>query len=280
MTIAATDTATEPKPSISRLSDWRERLDKALFSSRFEAVVCVLIVFNALILAALCYDYGACNAYIVPVLLALDNAIIAAFFVEIGLKLLVRGRRFFQNGWNVFDLGVIGLCLFGSSYPLTALRSLRILRTLSLIHRIPSMRNLVESFLRAIPGIGSVLMVMLLVLFVYALIGTQLFRAIAPDMFGSLHVSAFTLFTVLTLEGWPDVARGVMDEVPLSWTYFVSYVILNSIAAFNLLIAVVVSAMQKEYDDHAEEEREDILAELKALRAEMAVLIEAQKKSV
>ena len=155
---------------------------------------------------------------------------------------------------------------------ITAFRAIRVLRTLRLVKRVPSMRIVIESFMRALPGIGSVLTVLLLMVFVYALIGQSLYHDVAPELFGTLHQSAFTLFTVLTLEGWPDVSRQVMAQVPTAWLYFVSFIAINSFTVLNLMIAVIIDAMQKEYDDLAEEEREDILQEIQALRREIAEL--------
>ena len=132
------------------------------------------------------------------------------------------------------------------------------------------MRKVIESFLRSLPGIASVLMVMMLMLFVFALIGQNLYCDVAPELFGSLHASAFTLFTVLTLEGWPEVSRSVMEQVPSAWVYFVSFIAINSFVVLNLMIAVIIEAMHKDYDDEAEEEREDILYEVKELRRELA----------
>ena len=139
------------------------------------------------------------------------------------------------------------------------------------------MRKVIESFLRSLPGIASVIMVMVLMLFVFALIGQNLYSEVAPDLFGTLHASAFTLFTVLTLEGWPDVSRSVMEHVPSAWLYFVSFIAINSFVVLNLMIAVIIEAMHKDYDEEAEEEREDILFEVRALRRELAEFRAQQK---
>lgn len=257
----------------------KARLKQALYSPVFERFITTLIVINAFVLAALTYDFqahGLPEAW-ATILVAIDLGILLIFSVEIGLKILVDGPRFFRKGWNIFDFFIVGLGVFGTGYPLSVLRSLRILRTFRLVTRVPSMKVVVESFLRALPGIGSVLTVMLLVLFVYSVMGTQLFGDIAPDLFGTLQLSAFTMFTVLTLEGWPDVSRDVMESMPYAWIYFVTYIAINSFAVFNLMIAVIITAMHKEYDEHAEEEREDIIAELKALRRDIQKL-SAQKR--
>lgn len=256
-------------------SAFRARLQAALYSPRVEAFITVLILLNAAVLGALTYQYAehGLSGKWVQFLIKVDLAIVAVFCAEMCLKVYAGGRSFFRSGWNIFDFVVIMAGVFGTSYPLTVVRSLRVLRTLRLVTRVPSMRIVVESFLRALPGIGSVLTVMLLMIFVYSVVGTQLFGGIAPDLFGSLHASAFTLFTVLTLEGWPDVAREVMPYSSWAWIFFVTFIAINSFAVLNLMIAVIINAMHKEYDMEAEEEREDILEEVQALRAELRAFI-------
>ena len=194
------------------------------------------------------------------------------FCTELSLKLYAFRRKFFRNGWNVFDFAVISISIIGMAASITTFRSLRVLRTLRLVKRVPTMRIVIESFVRALPGIGSVLTVLLLMVFVFALIGQNLYGQLAPDLFGTVHQSAFTLFTVLTLDGWPEVSRSIMAKTPLAWIYVVSFIAINSFTVLNLMIAVIIDAMQKEYDDHAEEEREDILLEIKALRRDIAML--------
>ena len=249
-------------------------LRRALRSARFERFLTRLIILYAVSLCVLSYletlsgDYGVQIRF----LRILDLSIFATFCAEIGIKLYAFRRGFFRNGWNVFDFLVIGISIIGMASSITAFRALRVLRTLRLVKRVPSMRIVIESFMRAIPGIGSVLTVMLLVIFVFALIGQNLYASVAPELFGTIHQSAFTLFTVMTLEGWPDVSRVVMDEVPIAWVYFISFIAINSFTVLNLMIAVIIDAMQKEYDIDADEDREDILREIKALRRDIAAL--------
>jgi len=249
-------------------------LRAALRSAAFERFLTGSIILYALSLCALSYLEAMTgnHHFEIHLLRSLDTAIFQMFCVELGIKFYAFRRSFFRNGWNVFDAIVIIVSVIGMAASITAFRALRVLRTLRLVKRVPSMRVVIESFMRAIPGIGSVLTVMLLMLFVYALIGQSLYSDTSPELFGSLHQSAFTLFTVMTLEGWPDVSRQVMEQVPTAWIYFVSFIAINSFTVLNLMIAVIIDAMQKEYDDHAEEEREDILHEIQALRREIAEL--------
>jgi len=253
---------------------FRLGLRAAFRSTPFRHFLTGLIFIYAVNLCLLSYWETLSNdqSPVLKFLQNLDSAIFKMFCMELALKLYAFRRSFFRNGWNAFDLIVIGISIVGMAASITAFRALRVLRTLRLIKRVPSMKIVIESFMRAIPGIGSVLTVMLLMIFVFALIGQNLYGAVAPELFGTMHQSAFTLFTVLTLEGWPDVSRQVMAEIPMAWLYFVSFIAINSFTVLNLMIAVIIDAMQKEYDDHAEEEREDILHEIKALRREIAEL--------
>jgi voltage-gated sodium channel len=122
-----------------------------------------------------------------------------------------------------------------------------------------------------------------LVIYVAAVMATKLFGTISPDYFGNLGTTLFTLFQTMTGEAWPDVAREVMAEAPMAWIFFVVYILVSSFAVLNLFIAVIVSGMEKQVtddlvraeDQHAADQAasdQQILAELRALRAEIAEL--------
>lgn len=249
----------------------REKLAAALYGRRFEIFITLLILANAIVLALLTYKYDTqSQAGQLSLLMRLDLFIVAIFAVEISAKIYALGWKFFKSGWNIFDLCVVVLSAIGPAYPLSIIRALRVLRTLRIVTQVKSMRIVVESFLRALPGIGSVLMVMLMMMFIFAVIGTRMFGHIAPDLFGTFHDSVFTLFMVLTLEGWPDIAAQVIPHAPFARAFFVVYIAVNSFTVLNLMIAVIVDAMQSEYEAEAEEEREDMIAALKALKIEIS----------
>jgi len=266
-----------PQLANKRFTRHKARLAEALYSDAFERFITTLILLNAVILGALTYQYDQGNSHIIRALVAVDLMIVVVFVFEIALKIYALGPKFFKTGWNVFDFFIVSVGVVGVGYPLTIIRSLRVLRALRLVTRVPSMKVVVESFLRALPGIGSVLGVLLLIIFIFSVIGNRMFGGVAPDLFGTLHGSAFTLFKVLTLEGWPDISDQIMAHYRWSGAFFVAYIGLNSFVVLNLMIAVIINAMHKEYDAHAEEEREDILEEIQALRREINTLLNAKK---
>jgi voltage-gated sodium channel len=175
---------------------------------------------------------------------------------------------------------VVGIALVPATENLTVLRALRILRVLRLITAIPTLKRVVAGLLASLPGMSSILFLIGLIYYVFSVMGTKLFGATNPDLFGTLGKSLYTLFTVMTLEGWTnDVAKPVMEHHPYGWIYLFAFIIVATFMVLNLFIGVVVNSMQAEAMKAEAAEREivheeaaPILAEVKGLRQEVAAL--------
>jgi voltage-gated sodium channel len=258
---------------------WRKRLRSLVDSDRFQRFIIAVIVVNAVTLRLetsdrMVAEYGW-------LLHAVDRIALAIFVVELMLRLTGHGWRFFRDPWSVFDFIIVGIALVptsGAFSVLRVLRALRILRVLRLVALVPSMRGVVAALLTAIPGMASIAALLGLLLYIAAVIATQLFGNGVPDRFGDLGTSLFTLFQVMTTDDWANVARATMAVQPLAWIFFVIYMLLSTFAVLNLFIAVVVRAMEEQVAteakaDIAEHQREDavaaaaILDEVRALRA-------------
>lgn len=187
----------------------------------------------------------------------LDLICLVIFCVEIGMKFIVLGFGFFRNGWNVFDFVVVGIALVPGSGELSVLRSLRVLRLMRLATALPSMRRVVSGMFRAIPGAGSVAGVLLIMYYVAAIMSVNFFRESNPDLFGDLGSALFTLFKMMTLEGWPDIADAVLEKKPNAWPFFVLFIIFTTFTTLNLLFGIIVGAME----DAKEEEAREAMAE-------------------
>jgi voltage-gated sodium channel len=206
------------------------------------------------------------------------------FVAEILVKLFAFRLAFFRNPWNVFDFLVVGVALIPSSGPLTVLRVLRILRLVSMV---PRFRFVVESLLRAIPGILSIAGLLVIVFYVSAVMATGLFGEQFPDWFGGIGASMYTLFQVMTLESWSmGIARPVIEVYPWAWAYFVPFILIATFTMLNLFIAIIVSTMQSmveeqkaeetaEISELVHEENRSLHAELRALHAEVRALRES-----
>lgn len=259
---------TEPVASL------RDRVRDLIESAPFERSITALIIANAITLGletspAVVAQFG--NA-----LYAFDRVVLAVFVVELLLRFFVHRSSFFRDPWRLFDFVIVGVALLPAGGAFAVLRSLRVLRVLRLVSLVPSMRRVVGALLQALPGMASIVGLMGLVLYVSAVMATKLFGAIAPEFFGSLDASLFTLFQIMTVEGWPDIARAVMAQVPLAWIFFVVYLLIATFMVLNLFIAVVVNAMQSQITEDLKHEGEEhtrlVLDEVRALRREIEAL--------
>ncbi|SDG07793.1 voltage-gated sodium channel [Thalassobaculum litoreum DSM 18839] len=269
------DRMLETQSGAGTVSGAREWVRAVVESGRAQAVITALIVLNAVTLGL--ETSATAMAVAGPLLVLADTIILGVFVAEIALKLFARGPRFFRDPWNLFDVVVVGVALVPASQGFSVLRAFRILRVLRLVSVVPSLRRVVGALLHAIPGMGSVVMLLGVLFYVFAVMATKLFGGAFPEWFGTIGASFYTLFQVMTLESWSmGIVRPVMDVFPVAWLFFVPFILLTSFAVLNLFIGIIVDAMQSQA--HAEEAAlhlgeptlVDVMAEVKALRAEIA----------
>ncbi|WP_240499440.1 ion transporter [Oceanococcus atlanticus] len=225
----------------------RQRLRAFLDNSRVQAAIVVLILINAVTLGleTSTVVMGRVGLWVH----GLDMLILAVFTLEVTAKLYARGWGFWRDAWNVFDFLVVAVALVPSSGPFSVLRVLRLLR---LVRMVPTLRNIVESLLHAVPGIVSIFGLLVLVFYVFAIIATSLFGQTFPEWFGSLGASLYTLFQVMTLESWSmGIARPVIEVHAWAWAFFVPFILVSSFTVLNLFIAVIVDAMQRIHEVRA-----------------------------
>jgi voltage-gated sodium channel len=255
-----------------------DRLKTLIESRRFEAFITTLIVINAVTLGL--ETSATVMAAAGPLLYAIDQIILGVFVLELLARFAVYRSRFFHDPWRIFDLVVVGIALIPATGSLSVLRALRILRVLRLISVVPSLRRVVTGFVSALPGMGSIILLLGLVFYVFAVMATKLYGASFPELFGNIGASLYTLFQVMTLEGWSDgVVRPVMEVYPTAWLFFIPFIVATSFTVLNLFIGVIVAAMEEEHEAEASAERhemqadqETILRELKALREDVKAL--------
>jgi len=260
-----------------RDTEGQGRLARFVASDAFRTTITTLILINAAILGLTTYDLPDT---VRTWLIYADMAIIGVFVVEIILKLIVQRGRFFKSGWNWFDFTVVAISLIPDAGAFTVLRALRVLRLFRLFSVVPEMRSVVEALAKAIPGMGAIMLVLIVIFYVGAVMGAKLFSGTHPEFFADLGAAAFTLFQVMTLESWSmGVARPVIAEHPYAWIFFVGFIVLTSFAVLNLFIAVIVDSMQSKHFDAeterqavAHDEREHLLDEVRLLRTEIAEL--------
>jgi voltage-gated sodium channel len=265
-------------------------------SERFQRFILGLIILNAITLGV--DTLPGAQAAMGGFLEMVDHVVVTVFAIELALRLVAYRASFFKSGWNWFDLLVVCASLVPAAGAFSVLRLVRVIRLARLISMIPAMRVVVESLLHALPGIASVGMLLGLIMYVSAVLCVKLFGQVVPELFGHMGVALFSLLAVMTMDGWPEVAKPVMKFYPWAWVFFIGYLVMTTFTVMNLFVGVVVSGMedriaaqkevrQRELEEElARQEAEKgeldsvlplpsdpaLLAEVKSLRAEMAEL--------
>ncbi|MDZ5711898.1 ion transporter [Jeotgalibacillus haloalkalitolerans] len=241
----------------------------------FNAVIIGLILLNAVLIGL--ETYPSIYSNYSDLFIGADRILLWLFTIEILIRLVAAPsiKQFFKQPWNVFDFVIVlsGHLITGGHY-VTVLRILRVLRVLRTISVIPSLRKMVNALLMTIPSMGTILLLLGIFFYIYGVIGTMLYSAIAPEYFGSLHSSLLTLFQVVTLESWASgVMRPILKEDPTSWWYFVTFVLIGTFVIFNLFVGVIVNNVEEADKENRPSPEEVKLAEVQKELAEIKALL-------
>ena len=257
----------------------RDQISRILDRPATTNIIMGVILFNALILG-LETSKAAMDAA-GSLILLLDKICLGIFVLEIVAKLFTRRGQFFRDGWNAFDFLIVGISLFPAGQGLAVLRALRILRLLRVVSVAPTMRRVVEGFLTALPGMGSVFLLTGVIFYIASVMATKLFSEAFPQWFDTLGGSAYTLFQIMTLESWSmGIVRPVLEVYPWAWMFFVPFILVTTFAVVNLVVGLIVNSMQ---DAHAEETnaatdtyRDDVVARLERIEEALAARAKSQ----
>lgn len=231
----------------------------------FSLTVFAVILFNAALLGA--ETYSGLSAEYHGLLSAAERVCVIAFTLEMLLRLGAhadRPKAFFRDPWNIFDLLVVSSAFIPFLREnTTLLRLLRLARVLRTARFMPQLRVLLVAVGRSLPGTVSFLFVGALIVYVYAMIGWICFADHDPQHYGSIGRAGLTLFLLMTLEGLGDAVHAGLAISPLSILFYASYVLFASFVLVNVLIGVVLNALEeaREMEDEAEkEEQRSLLA--------------------
>ncbi|MZR63879.1 ion transporter [Alcanivorax sp. DP30] len=263
-----------------------EQLRRIESSKLFQGAVITIIILSALTIGA--------NTYNLPplfgdTLAVLDNAITVFFLVEILFRFGVHQdkKRFLMDGWNLFDtLVVIGSLIPMDNAEVVLLgRLLRVFRVLRLVSVVPELRFLINSLIKAIPRMGYIALLMFIIFYIYAAMGSMFFSSVDETLWGDVAISMLTLFRVATFEDWTDVMYATMESYPLSWLYYLSFIFLTAFVFLNMMIGAILEVMSEEQnakqaqEAHGERERMTRqLTEIQEQLAELSRLVQSGKK--
>ena len=250
----------------------RDRLRAIIDHRLFRSFILAVILFNAAILGI--ETSQTAMSRFGPLILALDALCLSIFVAELAVKIFVLRGQFFREGWNIFDFLIVAIALIPFGHGLSVLRALRILRLFRVISVAPTLRRVVEGLVNALPGMGSVFLLMGIVFYIGSVMATKLFGAAFPEWFGSLGRSAYSLFQIMTLESWSmGIVRPVMEVYSYAWVFFVPFILVTTFVVVNLVVGLVVNSMQDAHHAEAEEQTGTYRDEVTARLAEIERLL-------
>ncbi len=233
----------------------------------FEIFVISIIVVSALVIGAKTYTI---NAQVELVFKILDISITLFFLAEIIIRMIADHsfKKFFSKGWNVFDFIIVTASLipFDESEMALLGRLLRILRVLRLVSIIPELRVLLNAFVKAIPRMGYVSLLMFIFFYIYAAMGSIFFSQINPVLWGNITISMLTLFRIATFEDWTDVMYETMEVYPLSWIFYLTFIFIVAFVFLNMMIGIVLEVLQREHEQFDRESGEGEAGEVHWIR--------------
>lgn len=269
------------------LEVWQDKLEKLKANKLFELFVISIIVLSALLIGVRTYEDSIISAEALGLLKVLDFLVTLFFLVEILIRFLAEKNKkdFFKNGWNIFDTVIVAVSLIpiGNADMAVLGRLIRIFRVLRMISIIPELRMLLNALLKALPQLGYVALLMFIIFYIYAAIGSTLFETINPQLWGNISISLLTLFRVMTFEDWTDVMYETMehpDGSPLAWIYYLTFIFFTTFAFLNMVIGIVVNVMEQErsklyVEEHPDEP--DLASLQNEIRELKALIIQGQQ---
>ena len=254
-----------------------KRLRRIERSATFQTAVIAIIILSALTIGAKTYDLPPLAEHL---LLLLDNAITVFFLIEILFRFIAcpRKRDFFMDGWNLFDTVIVigSLIPLDNSEAVLLGRLLRVFRVLRLVSVVPELRFLINSLIKAIPRMGYIALLMFIIFYIYAAIGSLFFAQVDELLWGDVAISMLTLFRVATFEDWTDVMYATQEMYPLSWVYYLTFIFLTAFVFLNMMIGAILEVMSEEQNirqtEQAHNERDELMQKLQAVQNQISEL--------
>eukprot|EP01064_Diplonema_japonicum_P009432 TRINITY_DN16926_c0_g1_i1.p1 TRINITY_DN16926_c0_g1~~TRINITY_DN16926_c0_g1_i1.p1 ORF type:complete len:2141 (+),score=493.84 TRINITY_DN16926_c0_g1_i1:35-6457(+) len=247
---------------IKKEGGWRIKVRALVMHPMFERVMLMVTILNVVALGA---DHHGIDSTGLLVIEIVNIVCTLIFTIEIVVKMIGLGVTLtFRDPYNRFDafLVVVGvpqliISFVGSSTGggnfLSIFKMMRVARVLRLGRRWTRLRETIRIVLESLTAVAYLSLLLLLILFIYSILGMQLFGKSGTEdrlNFTSLWRSLLTVFVVVTGEGWVKVLKNTMKAVgwPAAF-YFVSLFIIGRYIILNLFVAIIIERFQNKRED-------------------------------
>lgn len=255
-------------------------LAKVIYGNTFEFAVVGMIIASAVALAILTFRDIPIS---LRVSLEIFETVALSFFgAELIVRIVSYGKKpwmFFTSGWNVFDFLIIALVPLFSAATIV-LRLLRLLRVVRLFRFMPEFKMLSNSLARSIRPLASLVVLIGFLMFIFAMGGIYIFGANDPAAWGDLAAAMITLTILLTLENFPESLEAGLSTTPFAWIYFVAFMFLVVFTVLNVLIGIVLNAMEEARADSkgSLEHTENLVGQIETLSKQGKLTADARQR--
>jgi hypothetical protein len=256
---------------VEPINCFRLQCFKVVQSQAFEYIVMAAIVVNTVFL---CIDYYHKSDELAKILDESNLTFVVFFTLELLIKLTAYGFKYYWYvNWNKFDLIIVAMSLIALDEELlkalnfnpTALRIIRVSRLLRMVKTSEGLRTLLKTLFMSLGNIINTALLLILILFTFAVAGMSLFGEIEDDEFlnhnvnfKSFYIAMMTLWRCATGESW----NGIMHECFYAQSIVaVCYWLLYQLIAFFIFMNVFIAVIGESFNDNqATEDENDILA--------------------
>lgn len=252
--------AKDPK---AKWSPFRLYVNRVVKSSAFSNFILFMIFLNSVLITLQMVDStNLVASYYFDVF---DKVLMAVYIMELTMKLFAQRSRFRDSGWNIFDACIVSISVLETALfsilnntssispsifrlfrVFKALRAMRALRAISFLK---NLQVIIGTLLKSIPAMGSIILLLVLILYIFAIIFVTLYKDIMPNRFGNLWLSMFSLFQLITLDDWSEyyhtVYRKDPSRAPSIMAYMSIFIVLETFICINLFIAVIVNNLER-----------------------------------
>ncbi len=248
-------------------------------SKVFKNTIVLIILINSIVLGLITSD--AIYAKFGKILEFILSTSVVIFTIEIILRIIAKGWRFFLNGWNIFDFLLVAIAFMPDTGAAITFRVFRVLRALRMVSSLKKLRHIVSAILVSAPHVFWAAVLLMIIFYIFGIMGQNLFHEEFPQWFGTLGETVYTLFQVTTLESWSmGIARPVMKVFPWAWCYFVPFVMISSYIVLNVVVGVVVNATSDLSDDDDVTDMKNKMKTKKVTNAELMQQITELKNHI
>ncbi|KAM9857400.1 voltage-dependent T-type calcium channel subunit alpha-1H-like [Aulostomus maculatus] len=283
----------QEKPYYADYSPLRRSIHTVCTSHYLDLFITIIIFTNLLTMSMEHYNQPQ---YLVEILKYCNYVFTLVFVIEAILKLIAFGlRRFFKERWNQLDLAIVLLSIMGitleeidlnASLPINPtiiriMRVLRITRVLKLLKMATGMRALLDTVMQALPQVGNLGLLFMLLFFIYAALGVELFGKLECSdenpceglsrhaTFDNFGMAFLTLFRVSTGDNWNGIMKDTLRDcrpherhclsyLPfVSPVYFVTFVLTAQFVLVNVVVAVLMKHLEESNKEAQLEEMEE-----------------------